>query len=145
MLRDDPDAAAPPPEHSEPEPEAVPDTAAEVREVPVIELPLNDNTTYGVTQTEVNEYAALYPAVGGVQALRKMRGWCLASPQKRKTRSGILKFINSWMAREQDRGGSTGGPAGKDRENIYQRMAMQYEAEEQANASRAAAEGGRVQ
>ena len=145
VVRDAPDAAAPRPEESKPEQESVPEAAAEVREVPVIELPLNDNTAYGVTQAEVNEYAALYPAVDVIQELRKMRGWCLASPQKRKTRSGILKFINSWMAREQDRGGSSGGPAGKDRENIYQRMAMQYEAEEQANASRTAAEGGSVQ
>ena len=36
--------------------------------------------------------------------LRKMRGWLLANPSKRKTKSGIARFANSWLAREQDRG-----------------------------------------
>lgn len=83
---------------------------AEVRELPVITLPLNDNSEYGVSQAETEEYAALYPAVDIVQELRKMRGWCNSNPTKRKTRNGIRKFINSWLAREQDRGGSPGRP-----------------------------------
>ena len=76
----------------------------EVRELPAAELPLNDNTVYEVTREEAEEYAALYPAVDIQQELRNMRGWCLANPQRRKTRSGIRKFINSWLARAQDRG-----------------------------------------
>ena len=79
----------------------------EVRELPAAELPLNDNTVYAVTLQEAEEYAALYPAVDIRQELRNMRGWCLANPQKRKTRSGIQKFINSWLARVQN-SGSTG-------------------------------------
>ena len=86
----------PPAEETEPEPEA--------QELPVAELPLNDNTVYAVTRQEAEEYAALYPAVDIRQELRNMRGWCLANPQKRKTRSGIQKFINSWLARAQNSG-----------------------------------------
>lgn len=35
-----------------------------------------------------------------------MRGWLLSNPNKRKTRRGIEKFINGWLSREQDKGGS---------------------------------------
>ena len=52
----------------------------------------------------MEEYAALYPAVDVVQELRKIRGWCLANPSRRKTRRGVKAFINSWLCREQDKG-----------------------------------------
>lgn len=73
----------------------------------VIELPLNVNGTYhAVTQRDVCEWESLYPAVDVSQQLRNMLGWCLANPEKRKTASGIRRFINSWLAGEQNRGGS---------------------------------------
>ena len=78
----------------------------EARELPAAELPLNDNTTYAVTREEADEYARLYPAVDVMQELRNMRGWCLSNPQKRKTRSGIKKFINGWLSRAQNAGGT---------------------------------------
>ncbi len=86
----------------------VPETPPEpeVRELPVVELPLNDNTVYGVTREEVEEYESLYPAVDVRQELRNMRGWCSSHPERRKTKSGIRKFINSWLARAQDKGGT---------------------------------------
>jgi len=37
------------------------------------------------------------------QALRNMRGWLLNNPKNRKTASGIRRFVNSWLSREQDR------------------------------------------
>lgn len=77
---------------------------AVIRELPVAELPLNDNTLYGVTRAEADEWARLYPAVNVEAELRKMAGWCAANPQRRKTRSGIRRFVNGWLAREQDRG-----------------------------------------
>ena len=79
---------------------------AEVRELPVIELPLNDGSAFGVTREEIGGYAKLYPAVDVEQELRNMLGWCMANPAKRKTRSGIRRFIAGWLAREQNRGGT---------------------------------------
>ena len=70
-------------------------------------LPLNDGSEYSVTQKEADEYAALYPSVNVLQELRSMRGWCLSNEGKKKTRNGIRRFINSWLARAQDRGGTT--------------------------------------
>ena len=72
----------------------------------VITLPLNDKTYYGITQVEVDHWNELYPAVDIMAELRKMKGWCEGNPAKRKTRRGIVRFVNTWLAKEQDRGGS---------------------------------------
>lgn len=72
---------------------------------PVIVFPLNDGTGYEVSQEQCQEWAGLYPAVNVIQQLRNMKGWLDANPTRRKTRKGVLRFINSWLAREQDRGG----------------------------------------
>ena len=73
---------------------------------PVISLPLNDKSLYPVIQSQVDEWSGLYPAVNVMQELRKMAGWLDANPSKRKTKRGILRFVNGWLSREQDRGGS---------------------------------------
>lgn len=74
---------------------------------PAILLPLNDGTDYAVSQDQRQEWEELYPAVDVMQQLRNMRGWLSSNPEKRKTRRGVLRFITSWLAREQDKGGST--------------------------------------
>jgi hypothetical protein len=35
-----------------------------------------------------------------------MDGWFDGHPTKRKTRQGIRRFINSWLSKEQDKGGT---------------------------------------
>lgn len=69
----------------------------------VVTLPLNDKTEYPIYAADVLQWESLYPAVDVMQELRKMRGWCLSNPKRRKTKSGIKKFINSWLSREQDK------------------------------------------
>lgn len=71
-------------------------------EAAFIRLPLNDGTEYPITESQVREFADLYPAVDVPQALRGMRGWCVTHPTNRKTRGGILRFVNRWLAKEQD-------------------------------------------
>lgn len=73
---------------------------------PIITLPLNTGEEYPIFQSDIDEFANLYPAVDVMQAMRGMRGWCMTNPARRKTRRGIKRFINSWLAREQDRGGA---------------------------------------
>lgn len=82
--------------------------AAEPQEPPVITLLLNTGEEYPVTQEDVNEWMELYPAVDIMQELRKMKGWCNDNPRKRKTKGGIKRFIGSWLAKEQDKGGTPG-------------------------------------
>jgi hypothetical protein len=74
-------------------------------ETPVfVSVPLNDGTEFGVTQKLVKEFEGLYPAVDVPQTLREIRGWNLTRPGQRKTRGGILKHINGWLAKEQNKG-----------------------------------------
>ena len=73
---------------------------------PFIRIVLNDGKEYPVYHEMIAVYRGLYPAVDIEQALRDMAGWCLANPTKRKTKTGINRFINGWLAREQNRGGS---------------------------------------
>jgi hypothetical protein len=74
---------------------------------PVIQLPLIDGSEHYVSQAEVDEWMRLYPAVDVMQELRNIRGWLLANPKRRKTRSGVGKCINGWLAKEQDKGPRT--------------------------------------
>ncbi len=83
---------------------------AEVTELPAAEIPLNDGSEFGIYRKDIEEYALLYPAVDIEQELRKMRGWCLANPTRRKTRRGVRAFINTWLSREQDKGGRRNEP-----------------------------------
>ena len=71
-----------------------------------ITIPLIDKSEHQVLEVDVDSYAELYPAVDVKQELRGMKGWCQANPTKRKTRKGISRFINNWLARTQDKGGS---------------------------------------
>ena len=62
-------------------------------------------------------------------------GWhsvtmALANPQRRKTRAGIRKFINRWLARAQDQGGS--GPRPPVPVNPFLEMLREEEARERA-------------
>ncbi|AHF11497.1 MULTISPECIES: hypothetical protein [Dehalobacter] len=81
--------------------------AASCRPAPdhVISLILNDKSEYGIAEAKIAEWSKLYPAVDVQQELRKMKGWLDANPSKRKTRSGILRFVNNWLSKERDRGG----------------------------------------
>lgn len=71
-------------------------------EQPIITITLNDKSEYPIYQKMIGEYKELYPAVDIIQELKKMKGWCNSNPTKRKTKRGILRFINSWLARKQD-------------------------------------------
>ena len=51
----------------------------------------------------IDDWSELYPNVDVMQELRNMKGWCNSNPTKRKTKRGVLRFINSWLAREQDK------------------------------------------
>ncbi|WP_273761180.1 replication protein [Aeromonas hydrophila] len=73
-----------------------------------IELTLNTGAQYPVTEAFASQMQSLYPAVNVAQELRAMCGWLLANPAKRKTKTGITRFINSWLAKCQDRGGQNG-------------------------------------
>ena len=82
------------------------ETASEPDEPIFITLTLNDKSEYPIPQSRIDEYKELYPAVDVEQELRNMKGWINSNPAKRKTKRGIDRFINSWLSKEQDKGGN---------------------------------------
>ena len=71
-------------------------------------LPLNDKSFYDVPVDKIAMWKEVYPAVDVEQELMRMIAWLDSNPTKRKTRRGIERFINSWLARTQDSGGTKG-------------------------------------
>lgn len=71
---------------------------------PVCLLPLNTGPDFPITADHVTEFKTAYPAVDVLQQLRAMRIWLVANPAKRKTKTGILRFVNTWMGKEQNSG-----------------------------------------
>jgi hypothetical protein len=87
--------------------EAEADTEAEEQILlpsPVFRLPATGGKSYGVTQDQITHWKELYPGVDVIQQLRAMIGWLEANSTKRKTAGGMARFINSWLAKEQNRG-----------------------------------------
>ena len=74
-----------------------------------IKLPLNDKTYYDVPLSDIERWKDTYPAVDVEGELKRMIAWLESNPTKKKTRRGITRFINSWLSRTQDRGGSRTG------------------------------------
>lgn len=72
----------------------------------VISLTLNDKSEFWIYGDQVEQWSQLFPAVDIMQELRKMKSWLDSNPSRRKTKRGILRFVNSWLSKEQDKGGS---------------------------------------
>ena len=72
-------------------------------------LPLIGGDNFSISQDAADELCTLYPAVDVMQELRNMRGWLLANPRNRKTKTGIMRFVNAWLSREQNRARPSGG------------------------------------
>jgi hypothetical protein len=102
---------------------------------PAITLPLADGSEFPILYALVVDLSGLYPAVDVMQQLRNMRGWLLSNPKNRKTKSGIMRFVNSWLAREQNSarpvGGASGGKPTKAQElDAFYGMAAKWANEE---------------
>ena len=66
-------------------------------------IPLNDGSEWRPTQAEYEEYCRLYPAVDVKAEIAGMRAWCLSNPKNKKTKGGVKRFLNGWLAREQNK------------------------------------------
>lgn len=93
------------------------DTAERDLFEPVIveELPLVDGSVFRFPEVLLKEMQAAYPALDIKGELAKMRAWLIANPTNRKTARGIMRFVNNWLSRGQDRapprGNATAPPA----------------------------------
>lgn len=85
--------------------ELPPEASAPSGENVFVMLPANDGSDVVVTESQIAEWENLFPAVDVRQELRGMRAWLLANQRNRKTPTGMLRFVTSWLSREQDKPG----------------------------------------
>lgn len=69
-------------------------------------MTLNDKTHWEPTPDQVDKWKAAYQAIDVDRELLAASAWLDSNPTKRKTKRGIARFCNSWLARAQDKGGS---------------------------------------
>jgi len=85
------------------EPNSVPPPQPEV----FIQMPLvGKEKTHDVTVDDVTQWKELYPGIDVDQHIRSMKGWLLANPTKQKTKTGINRYINTWLSEEQNKIGT---------------------------------------
>lgn len=68
---------------------------------PVMDLPpliLKDGSRFHISKTHLKEFVDAYPDVDVRDQILKMSQWLKTNPTKRKTKNGIMRFINSWIA-----------------------------------------------
>ncbi|MCO5072087.1 MAG: hypothetical protein M9944_12855 [Rhizobiaceae bacterium] len=76
----------------------------------VIGLPTVSDGDHPIFEADIAEWKAAYPAVDIRQQLAAMRQWLISNPTKRKTKRGMRKFVNAWLDRRQNAGGSHSPP-----------------------------------
>lgn len=74
-------------------------------------LPLRDGSDFEVREKYYAELAALFPGLDIRQQFASMKAWLSASPDRRKTRRGIRRFVANWLTRAADRGAGRQKPA----------------------------------
>jgi len=77
--------------------------AAPVSQSPaVLTILTNTGFDFPITEDHVAEFKANYPAADVMQELRAMRAWAFSNSSKRKTKSGMLRFVNGWLSKAQN-------------------------------------------
>ena len=89
----------------------VPDSSEEApppREPAMVTFPCvgNGDSAYVVTQSMIDTWRDVWPAVDGLAEAKRAKAWVDANPTKRKTAKGMPRFLAAWMTRVQDAGGS---------------------------------------
>jgi hypothetical protein len=65
-----------------------------------------DGTDWQPTDEQVIGWQHAYPEVDLFAELNVMAVWLDANPPKRKTERGMARFVNSWLSRANQKGGS---------------------------------------
>jgi hypothetical protein len=68
---------------------------------------LNNGDNWQPEETDVIAWQRAFPKVDVHQELMAMESWLDANPTRRKKPTGIKRFVNSWLSRSQEQGGSS--------------------------------------
>lgn len=91
--------------------------------------------TWSITDEEFETLHAAFPDIDIAQECKRALAWIKASPANRKTARGMCRFLNGWMARNQNR-----GTAPRQTESFAERDArLKREAEQRRSRERAEA------
>lgn len=63
----------------------------------------NTGWEYPITTDLVELWKTTFPAVNIEQQLISMKSWSVTHPKNRKTKGGMLAFVNNWLSKEQNR------------------------------------------
>ncbi len=88
---------------------------------------LNNGEDWQPEPEDVEIWKKAYPAVNYEDEWRKMEAWIISNPRRAKTPKGVKRFVNSWLARAQDRGGSSPELAKSSRFTEVKKMTLQDE------------------
>ncbi|MFL9611084.1 hypothetical protein ACKF11_13435 [Methylobacillus sp. Pita2] len=58
----------------------------------------------GISQGRVSEYDEPYPHGNNIARVKKAQRWMSDNPQKRKTATGLSRFLNQWISTAQNNG-----------------------------------------
>lgn len=62
-------------------------------------MPLKDGSLFELMDNDLIMYRQVYEHINVDSELKKMIAWLVSNPSQRKTKRGILRFINSWLNR----------------------------------------------
>lgn len=68
-----------------------------------IQIPLKNNSAFDIQENVIEEYQKAYPFVDVKEELRKIYIWNYSNLSKRKTARGILRHINTWLNKENQK------------------------------------------
>ena len=83
--------------------------------VPILEFPVvgKGPKSWPLTQRLVDELGKAFPGLDVIAEMRKALAWLQTNPMKRKTASGMPRFLNGWVSRAQNsRAGARASPNG---------------------------------
>ena len=64
----------------------------------VLTMMIDTGDEYEITESMLKEWQQLHPKVNVLEEMQKMKAWLYANPNKRKTKRGMKRFINSWLS-----------------------------------------------
>ena len=83
------------------------DGAEQKNETVFIEIPTNKTgENFPVTEKYLADMQALYQGIDVKDEVKKATAWCINNQKKRKTKSGMPRFLNEWFSKAQNRAGN---------------------------------------
>lgn len=70
-----------------------------VSQEPQFQIPIKDGSLFPLPNNELQMYKMAYPKINVDDEIGKMIAWCVSNPSQRKTKRGILRFVNGWLNR----------------------------------------------